>query len=929
MATSQDIIHMPSASHLPTIKLSSANYLVWRTHMRLLLSIHKLSSHIDGSSSPPSETTTVDGKSAPNPEFVTWTESDQKAALLILSSLTEEAAAEVLGLNRAKEIWSALENLYSNASAERVQNLRDSLSQLQKGTSSVTEFSSRFKLLCEKLAAIGHPVTESDKLHWFLRGLGPSYEIFSTAIRAVKPAPLFRDLVTQAESHELFSQSIHGTSTPPAAFHVQNNRGSSTPSRGRGSSSRGNFSRGSNGRGRGQGRRPPHCQLCRTNGHYASACPSLRTYAAQASQYDESLAKAFHAQCHVTNDGPDWNADTGATDHMTPTRESLHHSVPYKGNHKVIFGNGMKLPITHTGSSTVTDHISLRDVLVIPSLTKKLLSISKLTADHPVDVLFSKNFFHIQDRTARQVLARGVCEGGLYVLKNEPRVFVAEVVNKASYELWHARLGHVSFDVISSLNKCGVLSVSSLLPKPTLCASCQLAKGQRLPFISNIKRASNPLDLIHCDLWGPAPVTSTNGYRYYVIFIDDYSRFTWLYPLKTKTGFYSVLPAFIKLVQTQCSRKIKVFQSDGGSEFVNHTVRKIFEDNGTFHRYSCPYTPQQNGRAERKHRHIVETGLAMLFNAHIPACYWEDAFSSATFIINRVPTPLLDNKSPFELLFKQAPLYSNFRVFGCQVFPYLRDYAKHKLEPRSLPCVFIGYSSQYKGYRCLDPSTSRIFITRHARFNESLLPFKGSSTSTDIQQLELTTFLEDISPPIISSDQQPKPAPSNPTTPLGLPNCPICPPIIPGPISSPSTTAVSPSAESPLQELHTSPTTPSPSATVAQPSPVVASPVADTTPPDVSPSTVSNAPVSNLHPMVTRAKAGIFKPKHQANFASLATNNLHIALSSATEPRGFKSASKDPRWMAAMVDEIMALKYLIEIIPLKYSEVDFTILLQS
>ncbi|XP_022031860.1 uncharacterized protein LOC110932916 [Helianthus annuus] len=198
MASSQDIIHIPSASHLPTIKLSSVNYLVWRTHMRLLLSIHKLSSHIDDSSSPPSETITIDNKSASNPEFVTWTESDQKAALLILSSLTEEAAAEVLGLNRAKEIRNALENLYT----------------------------------------IGHPVTESDKLHWFLRGLGPSYEIFSTAIRAVKPAPLFRDLVAQAESHELFSQSIHGTSTPPATFHIQHNRGSSMPSRGRGSFSR-------------------------------------------------------------------------------------------------------------------------------------------------------------------------------------------------------------------------------------------------------------------------------------------------------------------------------------------------------------------------------------------------------------------------------------------------------------------------------------------------------------------------------------------------------------------------------------------------------------------------------------------------------------------------------------------------------------------
>ena len=459
---------------------------------------------------------------------------------------------------------------------------------------------------------------------------------------------------------------------------------------------------------------------------------------------------------------------------MTPDQECLHHSTPYKGKHQVIFGNGKRLPITHIGSSKLCDNINLRNVLVVPNLTKKLLSISKLTADHPVDVLFSQKNFHIQDRTTKQVLARGTCVDGLYVLQNEPQALVAGVSNKASYELWHARLGHVSFDVISSLNKTGCLSLTSLLPKPDICTSCQLAKGQRLPFIHNEKRASSPLDLVHCDLWGPAPITSTDGYRYYVVFIDDHSRFTWFYPLKTKTGFYAVLPAFIKLVQTQCSRKIKTFQSDGGSEFVNHTVRKIFEENGTFHRFSCPHTPQQNGRAERKHRHIVETGLAMLFNAHVPTSFWVDAFTSATYIINRVPTPLLANKSPFQILFDQLPNYSNFRVYGCRVFPYLRDYAKHKLKPRSLPCIFLGYSASHKGFRCLDPTTNRVFISRHARFNESSFPFKDTNASMDSHQFLLTTFCEDT--PTATSPHNPNSSPlSSPSTPASPATfCPVC-----------------------------------------------------------------------------------------------------------------------------------------------------------
>lgn len=423
-----------SIPHFSPVKLSSSNYLIWRNHMTLLMGFHNLSAHIDGSS-PPSKTITTEDKTAPNPEFVSWTAADQKAALLLLSSLTEEAATEVLGITSAQQIWIALENTYSNASIERVQSLRDSLQQLTKGTSSVTEFSRKFKLICEQLAAIGHPVAETDKIHWFLRGLGPSYEGFSIAIRAIKPAPLFRDLVAQAESHDLFSQSLHGTTTPTAAFHVQTKRESSTQSRGSGSY-RGSSSRGSYGRGRNNNRRPPHCQLCRTNCHYASACPDLRTFATQSSASDASLAKAFHAQCHVTNDTPDWTGDTGATDHMAPTQDSLHHSTPYKGNHQVIIGNGKRIPITHIGSSTLCDHINLRNVLVVPNLTRKLLSISKLTADHPVDVLFSQHYFDIQDRKTKRVLARGTCTDGLYVLKNEPQAFVAAVWNKASFRAY-------------------------------------------------------------------------------------------------------------------------------------------------------------------------------------------------------------------------------------------------------------------------------------------------------------------------------------------------------------------------------------------------------------------------------------------------------------------------------------------------------------
>ncbi|GKE77254.1 retrovirus-related pol polyprotein from transposon TNT 1-94 [Tanacetum coccineum] len=253
-----------------------------------------------------------------------------------------------------------------------------------------------------------------------------------------------------------------------------------------GQSSNNPRSGGTRGGGRGRGdRRPPHCQLCCTNGHYASSCPNLHTYASNSSTSDANLAQAFHSQCHVTQWNPDWYVDTGATAHMTSSTNTVSQPAPYSGNMHVIFGNGNRLPVSHMGTYMVSKKLLLRNVLVIPNLTKNLLSISKLTMDHPIDVFFSQPFFHIQDRESKQVIAKGLCEDGLYVLRDGPTALVASssgVSNKASFELWHNRLGHISFDVISSLHKLGVLHVTSLFPKPIVYEPCQLSKGKRLSF---------------------------------------------------------------------------------------------------------------------------------------------------------------------------------------------------------------------------------------------------------------------------------------------------------------------------------------------------------------------------------------------------------------------------------------------------------------
>ncbi|KAM0033819.1 hypothetical protein Hdeb2414_s0016g00490351 [Helianthus debilis subsp. tardiflorus] len=177
-SSSDTTLPMATILNMITIKLSSTNYLYWKNQILPLLAYQKLVSHVDGSRSPPSSTITVEAKEVSNPDYATWLDEDQRAVLILNSSLTEEAVAEVLGLSSARQIWLALQAAYSNTSLERMHLLRDSLRQLTKGSASVTEFGQKFKAICDQLAAIGQPVTDTDKTHWFLCGLGASFENF-------------------------------------------------------------------------------------------------------------------------------------------------------------------------------------------------------------------------------------------------------------------------------------------------------------------------------------------------------------------------------------------------------------------------------------------------------------------------------------------------------------------------------------------------------------------------------------------------------------------------------------------------------------------------------------------------------------------------------------------------------------------------------
>jgi hypothetical protein len=157
-----------------------------------------------------------------------------------------------------------------------------------------------------------------------------------------------------------------------------------------------------------------------------------------------------------------------------------------------------------------------------------------------------------------------------------------------------------------------------------------------------------------------------------------------------------VLPYFIKfklLVEIFFDTHIKYLQSDNGGEYTSIAFKNFLSQNGIFHRLTCPHTSQQNGIAERKHHHVLETGLTLLAQSGLPPKYWVGAFLTSVFLINRLSSPVINNDSPFFKLFHKTPYYTMLRTFGCLCYPLLRPYAAHKLTFRSKPCIFLGYGA--------------------------------------------------------------------------------------------------------------------------------------------------------------------------------------------------------------------------------------------
>ena len=166
------------------------------------------------------------------------------------------------------------------------------------------------------------------------------------------------------------------------------------------------------------------------------------------------------------------------------------------------------------------------------------------------------------------------------------------------------------------------------------------------------------------------------------------------------------------MVQTQFHEKIQIFRSDNGKEYFNKILGSFFLKIGIVHQSSCNNTPQQNRLAERKNKHLLEVAQALLFTTKVPKYLWGEAILPTTYLINRMPSKVLNFETPLKNFHKFYPMNRlsstlPLKKFGCTTFVHIHDHNRGRLEPQARKCVFVGYASNQKGYKCFNPISKK------------------------------------------------------------------------------------------------------------------------------------------------------------------------------------------------------------------------------
>ena len=418
------------------------------------------------------------------------------------------------------------------------------------------------------------------------------------------------------------------------------------------------------------------CFECGEVGHFRRYCPRKKpTHKASPAkeEEDDEIVGAFAASAELPG-GTRWLVDSGASSHMTRERELLIDYEEFGTPHKVSLGDGHVVDALGAGNVHLKMLFKVSQpkmnvmykVLYVPELTCNLFSVRAAAAKGNT-VNFGLAKCWIRDKWGG-LRGMGVLKGKVYELECECVVQVHEQASimsegDRSADLWHQRLGHVGEQqlremVVKEIVKGVKIPKSSQL---LFCEGCVEGKMKRKPFQSVGEiRSTRRLERIHSDVCGSMPVESIGRKRYFVTFIDDYSRCCTVYFMRQKSEVFEKFKEFEALVTNGIGSTIGVLRSDNGGEYISSEFESYLKLKGIRHELTVPHTPEQNGVAERMNRTLMESARSMIAHAMLPNTYWAEAVSTAVYLKNRTATTALEKvMTPYERWYGKIPNISN------------------------------------------------------------------------------------------------------------------------------------------------------------------------------------------------------------------------------------------------------------------------------
>jgi transposase InsO family protein len=387
----------------------------------------------------------------------------------------------------------------------------------------------------------------------------------------------------------------------------------------------------------------------------------------------------------------------------------------------VRFGNDHYALIMGYGDY-VSGNIEISRVYYVEGLGHNLFSVGQF-CDGDLEVAFREKTCFVRDLQGNDLMS-GSRGSNLYTISMSDMIASSPIclLSKAEFTkswLWHKRLSHLNFKTMTDLARHKLVDgfPRFRFTKDHLCPACEQGKSTRAHFPSKPEQSTNHvLQLLHMDLCGPMRVQSINGKCYILVIVDDYSRWTWVYFLRSKDQAPSMIITFLTKIQVQLRNTVRMIRTDNGTEFKNQTLRSYYEKVGIEHQTSILSSPEQNGVVERRNRTLVEAARTMLIK--LPDYLWAEAVSTACYTQNRCMITKRHRKTPYQIVHKRKPNIDYFHVFGALYYPKNDRDDLGKLKAKADIGEFVGYCENSKGFRIWNRRTREIQETIHANFDE-------------------------------------------------------------------------------------------------------------------------------------------------------------------------------------------------------------------